>query len=240
MSWGRLSCGVVVAVVGLSSLVACGSDRHASPPPSKHALACRAQWKKLGKDIAPQVDSQLPSSLPERWNAVAATVDYYSTSAGSDDCGSRIQAQQEAIAALKSFSAKLTGFDMAAQLDLVRDDAQAYAAGPWPPAPSPSPTPRPKKHTKHQKKHKVAPKPPRPPKPALVGAALTTLTSQAPVATQQQGPGWAQAAVVDLDDATTTAKAIKDLQFLSSQSPAWLACQSALATIRTALAAKTG
>ena len=34
------------------------------------------------------------------------------------------------------------------------------------------------------------------------------------------------------------AKAVKDLGFLSTESPAWRACAAALVTIRTALAAK--
>ncbi len=165
---------------------------------------------------------------------MVATIDYYSTSATGKSCGAQIDEQQQAIAALKAWSARLTGFDMQAQLALVKDDATAYAAGPWPAAPSPTPTPGAKKHKKKQ------PKPVRPPKPALVGAALTTLTAQAPVATQQQGPGWEQASVVDLGDAAATTKAVKDLQFLSTESSGWRASQAALATIRAALAAKTG
>ena len=166
---------------------------------------------------------------------MAATVDYYRTTATKSDCGDPIDEQEHAISALKAFSARLTGFDMEAQLALVRQAAQAYAAGPWPARPRrPAPT------KKDNKKRKKKPKPVRPPKPALVGAALTALTAQAPVASQQQGPAWEQASVVDLSDTAATAKAIKDLQFLSTQSSGWRACQVALATIRAALAAKTG
>lgn len=237
MSRGRALAGLVLVALTLPILAACGSDdaKASGKPgkPSKAATECRKQWKQLGDDIASEAVLTQPSALPQRWNTVAATIDYYSTSATGKSCGEQIDEQQKAIAALKAWSAKLTGFDMEAQLALVKDDATAYAAGPWPAAPSPTATPGAKKHKKKQ------PKPARPPKPALVGAALKTLTSQAPVATQQQGPGWEQASVVDLGDTAATAKAVKDLQFLSTESSGWRASQAALATIRTALAATT-
>jgi hypothetical protein len=234
----RLLPATLVAALALAALTSCGEDSgKKQDQPSKAALACRAKWKHLGEDIAPQVDLTQPSALPRRWNTVAATVDYYRTTATKADCGDRIDEQEQAISALKAFSARLTGFDMEAQLALVRQDAQTYAAGPWPPAPTPSPAPKKKKK---KQAHKLQPKPVRPPKPALVAAALATLSTQATVATQQQGPGWEQASVVDLGDTAATAKAVKDLQFLSTQSSGWRACQAALATIRTALAAKTG
>ena len=234
----RLLSAALVAALGFTTLTGCGGDGDSgkSDQPSKAALACRAKWHQLGEDIAPQVELTQPSALPERWNTVAATVDYYRTSAGKTDCGDRLDEQQQAIAALKTFSARLTAFDMEAQLALVKQDAQAYAAGPWPAAPTPSPSPTKKK----QKKGKKQPKPVRPPKPALVGTALTTLTTQAPIATEQQGPGWEQASVVDLDDTAATAKAVKDLQFLSTESSGWRASTASLALIRAALAAKTG
>ncbi len=59
------------------------------------------------------------------------------------------------------------------------------------------------------------------------------------MATQQQGPGWEQASVVDLSDTAATAKTVKDLGFLSTESSAWRACKVALATIAAALAAPT-
>ena len=46
--------------------------------------------------------------------------------------------------------------------------------------------------------------------------------------------------MIDLGDTAATAKAVKDLQFLSTESSGWRACQAALAMIRAALAAKTG
>jgi hypothetical protein len=231
----RLLSAALVAALGLATLNGCGDDADKKQDqPSKAALACRAKWQHLGEDIKPQTELTQPSALPRRWNTVAATVDYYRTTATKADCGDRLDEQQAAISALKTFSARLTGFDMEAQLALVKQDAQAYAAGPWPAAPTPSPTP------KQKKKHKKQPKPVRPPKPALVSQALATLTTQAPIATQQQDPGWEQASVIDLGDTAATAKAIKDLQFLSTQSSGWQASQTALLLIRTALAAKAG
>ena len=235
---GRLLAALIGSALVLSSLAACGSDSsaEATKQPSKATKACRAQWHQLGQDIAPQVALTQRSALPERWNSVAATIDYYDTSATSDDCGDRLDAQQKAIASLKAFSARLVTYDMQAQLAAVQDAAQAYATGPWPPAPTPTPTPG----TKHQKKKHPAKKPPRPPRPALVAAALKSLIAQAPIATQQQGPGWQQASVVDLNDTAATAKTVKDLAFLSTESSGWRSSQLSLKLIKTALAAKTG
>jgi hypothetical protein len=157
----RLLSAALAAALGLATLTACGDDSGTKQDkPSKAALACRAKWKHLGQDVAPEVKLTQPSALPRRWNTVAATIDYYSATATRSDCGDRIDEQEQAISALKAFSARLTGFDMEAQLALVRQDAQAYAAGPWPAAPTPTPAP------KQKKKGKKQPKPVRPPKPA--------------------------------------------------------------------------
>lgn len=226
----RALAGLVLVAFALV-LAGCGSDsKDATAKPSKAATACRQQWKKLGKQIATEAAQTNPSALPQRWNTVAATIDYYSTSATGKGCSDQLAEQQKAISALEAWSAQLTGFDMQAQLALVQQGATAYAGGPWPAAPSPTP----KKHKKKQ------PTPVRPPQPALVGAALKALTAQAPVASQQQAAGWGQASVIDLNDPAATAKAKKDLQFLSTESSGWRACQVALATIRAALAAKAG
>jgi hypothetical protein len=233
----RLLSAALVAALGFATLTGCGDDGgQKQDRPSKAALACRAKWHQLGEDIAPQVKLTQPSALPQRWNTVAATVDYYRTTATKSDCGDRLDQQEKAISTLKAFSSRLTVFDMEAQLALVKDDAQAYAAGPWPPAPTPTPGPT----TKKKQKHKKQPKPVRPPQPALVGKALTTLAAQAPIATQQQGPGWEQASVIDLGDTAATAKAVKDLQFLSTQSSGWQVSQAELLLIRKALAANPG
>ena len=72
---------------------------------------------------------------------------------------------------------------------------------------------------------------------AQVAAALKSCTTQAPLATQQQGPGWEQARVIELTDPAAVTKAVKDLAFLSTQSPAWHSCVASLALIKTALAA---
>ena len=66
---------------------------------------------------------------------------------------------------------------------------------------------------------------------------MKSLTTQAPLATQQQGPGWTQARVVELTDAAAIAKTLKDLTFLSSESPSYRACVALFAQIKVALAA---
>ena len=122
---------------------------------------------------------------------------------------------------------------MELQLEQVRDQAEAYAAGPRPPRPTPSPAPKGKK--KQNKKPKQLPLPP---KPSSIADAVKKLVAQAPKATEQQGPGWQQARVVELSDKKAVAKTVKDLAFLSSESAAYRACRTALAEIRVALAAQ--
>jgi hypothetical protein len=217
-----------VAGVALALLLGgCGSGGDSSDGASEDALACRGEWKDLGKQVQGNDAKTNPSALAPRWQSVVATIDYYATSARKSDCGEAISKQKDAISALTAFGEKLAPYDMELRLEQVRDDAETYAAGPRPPAPSPSPTPKSKKQKQ----------PPLPPAPAVVAAAVKSLTGQAPVATQQQGPGWEQARVTELTDAAAVAKAIKDLAFLSTESPAYRSCAAALALIRVALAA---
>jgi hypothetical protein len=212
----------------LLPLAGCGSaDEQKSDEPSKAALSCRDEWHDLEAALGGRNSMTNPSALSPRWNTIAATVDYYATSASADDCGATVEAQQTAMDDLTSFATKLAPYDMELRLDEVKSDAGAYAAGPRLPAPKPSPT----------KKGKKEKRPLAPPTPAVVAAALTTLTAQAPVATAQQGPGWQQALVADLGDTAAVAKTVKDLAFLSTESAAYRACTVALAQIRTALTA---
>ncbi len=208
----------------LTTLAGCGStgENDKADEPSKSALSCRQQWQGLEDDVEGRSSRTNPSALAPRWNNVAATVSHYSTSATSDDCGETLAAQEKAIDDLTAFEEKLAPYDMEEQLELVRSGAEAYAAAPRPPAPTPSPAGK---------------KTLRPPKPADIAKALSTLTTQAPLATQQQGPGWQQAHVTDLGVATAIAKAVKDLAFLSTESTAYRACTAALTQIRTALRA---
>lgn len=211
-------------------LAGCGSDGgedKSSDEPSKDTVACREKWKDLEDEVAGRDSMTNPSALAPRWNNIVATVEYYAAGASSADCGKTIQAQEKAMSALTAFSTKLRPYDVELRLDTVRADAEDYASGPRPPAPKPSPA----------KKGKKAKKSPRPPKPTDVAAALKTLTQQAPLATQQQGPAWQQARVVELSDAAAVAKAVKDLGFLSSESSAYAACSRALGTIQVALKA---
>ena len=210
-------------------LAGCGSDEKPADQPSKATMACRGQWKDLGAQVRGNDEKTNPSALAPRWNTVVATIDYYVSSAKASDCGEALDRQKAAIGALTAFGARLAPYDMELRLEQVRDAAQKYAAGPRP-TPSPSPATK-KKSKKHAKK------PPLPPAPPTIAAAVKTLVSQAPVATQQQGPGWSQARVVELTDKAAVAKTVKDLAFLSTQSPAWRACTAALARIKLALAA---
>ena len=216
----------VVPLLGLLLVLAgCGSssdDAATASKPSKAATACREKWKDLAADVKDRDRATTPSTLPQRWTTVAATIDYYATSATKDDCGTTLPSQQKAMAALAAFSTRVAPYDMQLRLAQVRSAAQSYAAS------TPTPAPKPKKGKKQ---------PAQPPKPAAVKAALATLTSQAPVATRQQGPAWQQASVIELTDKAAVAKALKDLKFLSTESAGYRASMAALAQIRLALAA---
>ena len=187
--------------------------------PDDATAACRQAWKDLGDDVADEAAQTDPSALPQRWNTVAATVDYYAHGAKGSDCDSRLADQRKAIAALRGFETKLRPYDMEQRSGSVLDAAEAYAAGP-------SPAKAKGASTKAR------------PKPAQVAAAVRRLTAQAPLATRDQGPAWQQAAVTELSDPAAVKKAVKDLAFLSGESKAYRTCTRALATVKAALAAK--
>jgi hypothetical protein len=225
--------GLLLAL--LLALAGCGSadnNNDKAAAPDKAEVACRAKWKDLESKVNGRDSLTNPSALAQRWNSITATLEYYASSASSKDCGKTIEDQQKAMDALASFSTRLAPYDMEQRLDQVKADAQRYATSPRPPAPKASPSTTKKANTKKTKKAKP---PPARTAPAVVAAALRSLTTQAPVATQQQGPGWQQASVIELSDAAAVAKALKDLAFLSSQSPAYRACTVALAQISSAL-----
>lgn len=220
---------VLLLSLGLS-LAGCGGSSSAKgsgsgDKPDGATTACRAQWQDLNGPVSQHADQTNPSALAQRWDNVAGTVDHYATSATASDCGKTLATQQKAITSLEAFSAKLAPYDMELAVARVHTKATAYAQ--LTKAPRPKPVPR----VKGKKRAKPAPSP----KPAAVRAALRTLTTQAPLATQQQGPGWEQAAVVDLTSTKAVAKAVKDLKFLSTQSKAWRACQPALSLVRKAV-----
>jgi len=226
----RARAGLAAAVAPLLGLLlvlaGCGSSSgdDGTAAPSKATTACREKWKDLAKEVKDRDEATTPSTLPQRWTTVAATIDYYAASATKDDCAAGLPSQKKAIAALAAFSTRVAPYDMELRLQKVRSAAQTYASS----------TPRPVPKAKKGKKQ-----PTQPPKPAVVKAALATLTKQAPIATQQQGPAWQQASVIELTDKAAVAKALKDLKFLSTESAGYRASMAALAQIKLALAARS-
>jgi len=208
-------------------LTACGGDDEprGDEKPSAKATECREQWRDLADEVEGRDTATTPSTLPARWNSIAAATDYYARSATEDDCGDTLTAQEEAITALESYNTKLARFDLELELADVREDAEEYADSP---APSPSPAPKGKKDRKK-------PRPKAPPSPAAVEKALATLTTQAPLATEQQDAGWQQAAVIDLADKVAVAKSLKDLVVISGESPAYRSGKAALVVIKKGL-----
>ena len=216
----------VLLLALLLTLAGCGSsdEEPKADKPNKDTVACREKWKALEEKVGDRASRTEPSALAPRWNSIDATISYYANGAKASDCDTAYAAQQKAMVDLIAFGAKLRPYDMELRLKLVKPGAEQYAAGP---RPKPSPAPKNKKQ-----KQKPTPKAP---KPSDIGAALKTLTKQAPIATEQQGAGWQQARVVDLADKAAVAKTVKDLKFLSTESSAYKASKTALAEIRTAL-----
>jgi len=224
----RARAGLAVPVAPLLGLLlvlaGCGSSTEddGTATPSKATAACRQKWKDLAGTVGDRDRATTPSTLPQRWTTVAATIDYYAASAKKSDCAAGLPSQKKAIAALAAFSTRVAPYDMELRLQKVRSAAETYASS------TPKPAPKAKKGKKQPKQ---------PPKPAAVKAALAKLTKQAPVATKEQDPAWQQASVIELNDKAAVAKALKDLKFLSTESAGYRASMAALAQIQAALAA---
>lgn len=208
------------AVLGLAGLltgllsgcgIAGGSDDRQAAPPSAAAAKCRDQWSALGDQLAKRAAAATPSALPARQNTLVATVDYYAKTGTAKDCGSALDKVRRSITAETALSRKVAAYDLELALAQVRSRATAYAST------------RPGKPAAEK------------PEPAQVRVALRTLTTQAPLATAQQQSGWQQVETLSLDDPRALAKSLKDLAFLSSQSPAFVSGRQALATIRAAI-----
>lgn len=217
--------GPIVALVMLTLGVSgCGGEASSAAASTKQpdaaVSACRGQWKDLENTVQARSAGETPSALAERWNSVAATLDYYATSARAKDCDPTLAAQTRAISALTTFERRLTAYDMELRLTRLEQGATAYAARTKAPATKPS---------------KKGAKAPKAPAPKAVGRALRTLRTQAPLASRQQGPAWEQANAVDLTVKASVAKAVKDLKFLSGESKAYRAASAAAAQIATAV-----
>ncbi len=217
----------VALAVGVGGCGESPAETSAAAGPDKATVECRQEWRDLGEQVSGNDSLTQPSSLAARWRNISATLDYYATAAKAEDCENPLARQRGAIRALEFLSARLQPWDMELQLAVVQGPAQTYATSPRPPRPSPRPAEKGKKRVQQ----------PRPPKPADIAAALETLTRQAPEATEQQGPGWQQAEVVELSDSAAVRKTVKDLEFLSEESRAFAICAKALKTIRAALGA---
>ncbi len=213
----RRPCTVAAALlVTVGALAACGNGSGTTTAPDSADSSCRAQWKSLADSIAGRTgdtgEQFKPSALADRWNTVAAGVQYYVTSATAKDCGDTLNNQRLSIDALIDFGTGLQAYDMEYQRDQLTGPAQAYLDGPLP---------KPKKDKPVPKKD--------------VTAALKVLDGDATTASADLQPGWTEANGVDLADRNAVAKALSDLTLLGTHSAAYQACQLAVATIRKAI-----
>ena len=215
---------LVVLVLLALGLSGCGGEASpsaaATKKPDAAVTTCRGQWKDLEKTVQARSAGTTPSALAERWNSVAATVDYYATSAKAQDCDTTLAAQTRAMTALTAFARRLAPYDLELRLSRLEQRATAYAVR------AKAPTTKPAKR---------GAKAPKAPAPKAVGLALRTLKTQAPLASRQQGPAWEQANAVDLTAKASVAKAVKDLKFLSGESKAYRTGSAAAAQIAAAV-----
>ena len=209
---------LVPLLVGGLLLAGCGggddgSSDGSSDAPSASAADrdCRDQWRGLGEQV-PEGEDDHPSSLPGRTTSIAASIDYYATTAKSSDCAKTLATDEKQLEALASFVTSLRPWDVAYQVDRVGERAQAYT--------------RPS-----GKAGRGAPT------EAQVDRALATMEKKAAKAAADQAPAWQQATAVDLTDAKAKAKAVKDLGFLSRESASWRQAHAAELVVRRALKA---
>jgi len=232
MSGRWVSVTGAVAIALLPALAACGgngpgSDGTAHPPASstvpQSVKDCQDQWHDVAESVLGLDQDTNPSSLASRWTTVIATVDYYRTSTEVKDCQATIEAQQQAITALRQFSERLRPYDMTYQLDRVRAAVDLYLHDP---VPSPA---------KGTNGHRV-----KAPTHAQVAAALATLTAEAAAANADLQPGWDHLASITLEDASTVSDALDDLDALAQAGEHWTRCQQALQVIVSAERAQEG
>lgn len=212
-----LGLAVMLSAVLSGCGIASGSDDARADPPSAAATKCRTEWSTLGDQLAKRAAATTPSTLPSRQNTLVATVDYYAKTGTAKDCGAALDKVRRSLVAETALSRKVAAYDLELALAQVRGPATAYASQ--------------KAATGKAAGRGAA----RRPKPAQVAVALRTLTTQAPLASAQQESAWQQVEVLSLDDSRALAKSLKDLAFVSSQSPAYRSGRQALATIRSAI-----
>jgi len=215
---------LAAGLVLLGSLAAgCGSNPGTATPaaPATADASCRAQWAALANSIASHTpdtrEHTHPSALAERWNTVAAGVDYYVTSATTKDCGDTLDNQRVSIDALIDFGNGLQAYDMEYQEEQLVGPAQAYLDGSLP----------------HPSKGKAVSK-------QAVLLALQTLAGQAATASADLDPGWREANSVDLADHDAVEQTLSDLDLLGAHSTAYQQCRAATAVIQKAISQLIG
>lgn len=104
------------------------SERGAQASSTAHTAdrQCRQRWRTLRDQVAPRAEEKFPSTLPDRWQSVVATLDYHVASATSADCGIQLRDQQQAIAQLTAFNDRLRVYDPEFQLERLRPQVSAY------------------------------------------------------------------------------------------------------------------
>ena len=224
----RAVLGAVLVLV----VAGCGSGGTKDDEPSKAAVACRDQWKDLGKQVRGNDEKSNPSALAPRWNSVVATIEYYASSAKASGCDKAIDRQKEAISSLTKFGTKLAPYDMGCGWS-------RCATTPRPTRPRPArrqPPPAPRRRTRRSRRNRKAEADP---------GARTFHHQRRGEDLDQPGAGGHHTARPRLaagagrgaSDPAAVAKAVKDLAFLSTESAAWRACQGSSAQIKVALAA---
>lgn len=213
----RATAALAAASFGALVLAGCTSTpQTVAPPPA--ALKCRKQWTQLVGSLAQQGKQSNPSDLASRWTTIAATAQYYETSASAADCGSTLSDTKQTIQQTQAFIIKIRSYDMVYRTASVAPQATDYLTNKLPKA-------------KKIKGKRVVP-----PTKAAVRKALSTLKSQARASATNMQDGWGEADQVDLTNAKAVAKTLSDLKFLAGDSSAYQACAGALKVLERAAA----
>jgi len=224
MSGRWVAVAATVALSALLALAGCGGEQTPKAKPVPQTVKqCQAQWHDVAESVVGLDEDTDPSALASRWTTVIATIDYYENSTAAASCQANVEAQVQAITALRQFSEKLRPYDMTYQLSRVSAAVDLYLHDPVP-APSKNAAGKPVKAPTHHQ----------------VSEAIAVLTAEAADANAELQPGWAQLASVSLDDEQATEAAIADLDSLAQAGAHWSRCQQALQVIVAATRAQEG
>ena len=206
----RLALATTILSLGL--LAGCGggpapdAGPTASPSPTVSAAdrSCRDQWASLGVKAreGSRAGVDVREAFAERWNAIAAGIDYYVQVADAGQCGDLLAARRTSIETLRGV------VDQALPYDADQRRRTAFALRPV---------------------YAALPRGGR--EPTRVKRAFRRLSEQTPAASADLAPAYDELARADPTDDRAVAQGTSDIKLLADTSDAYRACSAALAVI---------